>query len=57
MNAISILAGSILIDGCNIENIKFQSLRRHVGLVSQDSVSDIWCCLKMYNPGMHQIKL
>ncbi|KAL8527083.1 hypothetical protein ACS0TY_016081 [Phlomoides rotata] len=32
------LSGSILIDGCNIENIKFQSLRRHVGLVSQDSV-------------------
>lgn len=26
---ISIPAGSILIDGCNIENIKFQSLRRH----------------------------
>ncbi|EYU35507.1 hypothetical protein ABFS82_10G054900 [Erythranthe guttata] len=32
------LSGSILIDGCDIQNIQLESLRRHVGLVSQDSV-------------------
>ncbi|KAH6802768.1 ABC2-like protein 12 [Perilla frutescens var. frutescens] len=32
------LSGSILIDGCDIQNIQLQNLRRHVGLVSQDSV-------------------
>ncbi|KAF7149050.1 hypothetical protein RHSIM_Rhsim03G0074500 [Rhododendron simsii] len=30
------LRGSILIDNHNIQNIRLQSLRRHVGLVSQD---------------------
>ncbi|KAG6433913.1 hypothetical protein SASPL_105532 [Salvia splendens] len=30
--------GSILIDGCDIQNIRLQSLRRHVGLVTQDAV-------------------
>ncbi|XP_047978298.1 ABC transporter B family member 29, chloroplastic isoform X2 [Salvia hispanica] len=32
------LSGSILIDGCDIQNIQLQSLRRHVGLVTQDAV-------------------
>nr|QVT92324.1 ABC transporter [Salvia miltiorrhiza] len=32
------LSGSILLDGCDIRNIQLQSLRRHVGLVTQDSV-------------------
>lgn len=32
------LSGSILIDGHDIRNIQLRSLRRHVGLVSQDSV-------------------
>lgn len=32
------LSGSIFIDGCDIQNIQLQSLRRHVGLVTQDSV-------------------
>lgn len=34
------LTGSILIDNHNIQNIRLQSLRRHVGLVSQDVVSN-----------------
>lgn len=33
------LTGSILINNHNIQNIRLQSLRRHVGLVSQDVVS------------------
>lgn len=37
-SAIPELAGSILIDGNDIQNIQLESLRRHVGLVSQDSV-------------------
>ncbi|GER41885.1 lipid A export ATP-binding/permease protein MsbA [Striga asiatica] len=32
------LSGSILIDGHDIRNIRLESLRRHIGLVSQDSV-------------------
>ncbi|KAL0309513.1 UNVERIFIED_CONTAM: ABC transporter B family member 29, chloroplastic [Sesamum radiatum] len=32
------LSGSILIDGYDIRNIQLESLRRHVGLVSQDTV-------------------
>lgn len=32
-------AGSILVDNRNIQNIRLQSLRRHVGVVSQDIVS------------------
>ncbi|CAA0818825.1 ABC transporter B family member 29-chloroplastic [Striga hermonthica] len=32
------LSGSIVIDGHDIQNIRLESLRRHVGLVSQDSV-------------------
>ncbi|WRX24319.1 ABC transporter-like [Theobroma cacao] len=32
--------GSILVDNRNIQNIRLESLRRHVGLVSQDIVSD-----------------
>ncbi|KAI3473358.1 hypothetical protein Pfo_030648 [Paulownia fortunei] len=32
------LSGSIMIDGYDIQNIQLESLRRHVGLVSQDSV-------------------
>jgi hypothetical protein len=33
-------AGAILIDNQNTQNISLQSLRRHVGVVSQDIVSD-----------------
>ncbi|GFQ06120.1 ABC transporter b family member 29 chloroplastic [Phtheirospermum japonicum] len=32
------LSGSILIDGYDTQNIKLESLRKHIGLVSQDSV-------------------
>ncbi|KAK4419395.1 ABC transporter B family member 29, chloroplastic [Sesamum alatum] len=32
------LSGSILIDGYDIRNIQLESLRKHVGLVSQDTV-------------------
>lgn len=32
--------GSIYMDNHDIQNIKLKSLRRHVGLVSQDIVSD-----------------
>ncbi|KAL6575021.1 hypothetical protein OROMI_012306 [Orobanche minor] len=32
------LSGSILIDGYDTRNVQIESLRRHVGLVSQDSV-------------------
>ncbi|XP_051131725.1 ABC transporter B family member 29, chloroplastic [Andrographis paniculata] len=32
------LSGSITIDGYDIQNIRLESLRRHIGLVSQDSV-------------------
>ncbi|RYR71360.1 hypothetical protein Ahy_A02g005628 isoform C [Arachis hypogaea] len=35
------VSGSILIDNHNIENIRLRSLRKHVGLVSQDIVSTI----------------
>lgn len=34
------LTGSILIDGHNIQDIRLEDLRRHVGLVSQDTVSN-----------------
>ncbi|PON83090.1 ATP-binding cassette containing protein [Trema orientale] len=30
------LSGHILVDNCNIQSIRLESLRRHVGLVSQD---------------------
>ncbi|XP_022888539.1 ABC transporter B family member 29, chloroplastic isoform X2 [Olea europaea var. sylvestris] len=33
------LFGSILIDGIDIRNVRLESLRRHVGLVSQDTVT------------------
>lgn len=35
-----VLTGKIVIDGCDIRSIRLESLRRHVGLVSQDIVSD-----------------
>lgn len=36
-----IFTGCILIDNHNIQSVKLTSLRRHVGLVSQDIVSDV----------------
>lgn len=36
----SVLTGKITIDGCDIQKIRLESLRRHVGLVSQDTVSN-----------------
>ena len=37
---LSMLTGCILIDNHNIRSIRLESLRRHVGLVSQDIVSN-----------------
>lgn len=42
------LAGSIQIDNQNIQNIRLQSLRRHVGVVSQDIVSDSCICILLH---------
>lgn len=36
-----VVTGTIEIDGYDIRNIQLDSLRRHVGLVSQDIVSDM----------------
>lgn len=36
----SVLTGKITIDGCDIRKIRLGSLRTHVGLVSQDTVSN-----------------
>ena len=34
------LTGCILVDDHDVQNIRLDSLRRHVGVVSQDIVSD-----------------
>lgn len=33
--------GAIFVDNQNIEHIHLESLRRHIGLVSQDTVSNL----------------
>ena len=40
------LTGCVILDNHNIQGIRLKSLRRHVGLVSQDIVSD--CSLHSY---------
>ena len=40
------LTGCVFLDNHNIQGIRLKSLRRHVGLVSQDIVSD--CSLHSY---------
>lgn len=41
----SCFTGCILIDNHSIQDVKLTSLRRHVGLVSQDIVSDLYLYL------------